>query len=142
MNASFFRGDSLDEMSEYDRRISAHRREVRQSAVCLSIKHVVDHDRVNRIVQGHLMPVRDANLGEQKQAYLEDQGIIEKDFGVKRDSLRFIKTNVSAWTSRSQDWYNSERRIIFATTSEAQRDQWIKFFREKAVVKPINKTYL
>lgn len=82
------------------------------------------------------MPVRDMNLGEQKQVYLEDHGILEKKFGVKRknNGQKFIKNNVSAWTNRTYDWYNSERRIIFATTSEEQRDNWIKFFQEKAIV--------
>jgi len=103
VNGSFCRDSSCDEMSEYDRRVSAHRREVRQSSVCVSIKNIVDQDKVNRIVQGHLIPVRDSNVGEQKQTYLEDQGILEKDFGVKRDgcNLKYIKTNVSAWTNRT-----------------------------------------
>lgn len=40
-------------------------------------------DKVTRIVQGHLMPIRDLNKGGPKEHYLEDQKIINKEFGEK-----------------------------------------------------------
>lgn len=42
---------------------------------------------VTRIIQGHLMPIRDFNKGGQKSHYLEDQQIINKDFGVPQVDL-------------------------------------------------------
>lgn len=43
---------------------------------------------------------------------------------------------VASWTTRACDWYNSERRIIFATKSEKERRKWIKYFRTFAIEKP------
>jgi hypothetical protein len=39
------------------------------------------YKQVTRIIQGHLMPIRDANKGVAKDHYLENQDIIHKDFG-------------------------------------------------------------
>lgn len=40
-------------------------------------------DVVTRVVQGHLMPIRDLNKGLYKQHYLEDpNNVLEKEFGV------------------------------------------------------------
>ena len=76
------------------------------------------------------MTVRDTNLGTQKERYLEDQTIVNKEFGVKREeNHKYIMTNMGSWTNRTVDWYNSERRIIFATTSEAARDKWMRYFK-------------
>ena len=44
--------------------------------------------KVTRIVQGHLMPVRDQNRGLQKEHYLEDQNIVNKEFGEPQVNLR------------------------------------------------------
>jgi hypothetical protein len=33
------------------------------------------------------------------------------------------------WSIRSGDWYNSERRVIFATKTKKERTKWIKYFR-------------
>ena len=40
---------------------------------------------------------------------------------------------MAAWSTRVMDWYNSERRIIFACTSEKDRNRWVNYFREKAM---------
>jgi hypothetical protein len=54
---------------------------------------------------------------------VEDQSIIKKKFGLKKkEGMKYIKNNASAWTNRAMDWYNSERRIIFATYSEIERN--------------------
>lgn len=36
-----------------------------------------------RIIQGHLMPIRDLDEGNMRNGYLEDQDIIEREFGQK-----------------------------------------------------------
>jgi hypothetical protein len=33
------------------------------------------------------------------------------------------------WSIRSGDWYNSERRIIFAARTKKERSKWLKFFK-------------
>lgn len=38
-------------------------------------------NHVTRIIQGHAMPIRDINRGRKKEHYLEDQNIINKEFG-------------------------------------------------------------
>ena len=65
-----------------------------------------------------------------KQAYLEDQTILNKEFGMAKDKE---VNRCSAWSTRVFDWYNSERRIIFACTSEKERSKWINYFRENAM---------
>lgn len=103
-------------------------------------KALISHSpasRQNRIVQGHLIAVRDTDVGMQKHAYLEDQSIINRNFGEKRPDMVMNSLNkVAAWTTRACDWYNSERRIIFACKSEKQRKKWIKYFKQYALEKP------
>ena len=42
-----------------------------------------------------------------------------REFGEKRVDIKTNALNSArAWSTRIQDWYNSERRVIFATTSE------------------------
>eukprot|EP00347_Sterkiella_histriomuscorum_P022149 403331507 len=130
-----------DDFPKYNKKLLEHERDKRISIIDVNNRaDEYEHDKVNRIVRGHLMPVRDFNLGDQKQAYLEDQRILNKQFGEKQQGtdFKFIQNNVSAWSSRQQDWYNSERRIIFATTSEFDRQQWIKYFKGQIVYKPKN----
>ncbi|MFS8160378.1 MAG: hypothetical protein ACMG6E_09275, partial [Candidatus Roizmanbacteria bacterium] len=43
------------------------------------------------------------------------------------------------WSIRSGDWYNSERRIIFAARTKKERSKWIKFFKgEGAKINVLN----
>lgn len=46
----------------------------------MSANHV-QHDKITRIIQGHLMPIRDLNKGTEKEHYIEDQKIIHREFG-------------------------------------------------------------
>ena len=61
----------------------------------------VEIQRKNRVIQGHLMAVRDMNEGMQKMAYVEDQDIIRREFGEKLKEFK-IKTVGSAisWSTR------------------------------------------
>lgn len=108
--------------NEYDKKVGKHRHEVRKSAIIHKMPLFEEPPlriKVNRIVQGHLMSVRDSNIGRQKHSYIEDQAIIKKRFGrKKRQGMKYITNHASGWTNRAMDWYNSERRIIFATNSE------------------------
>ena len=37
------------------------------------------------------------------------------------------------WKNREKDWYNAERRFIFATKTEQQRQRWLdEIMKEKA----------
>ena len=33
------------------------------------------------------------------------------------------------WSNRENEWYNSERRLIFACTSNFERERWIRHFQ-------------
>ena len=35
------------------------------------------------------------------------------------------------WSIRNGDWYNSERRIIFAARTKKERKQWLKYFEKE-----------
>ena len=52
--------------------------------------------------------------------------ITSKDFG-KDDNDG--KDSVM-WKNRQKDWYNAERRFIFACNSKKERDAWIEKIRE------------
>ncbi len=84
------------------------------------------------------MPIRDLNKGIKKKSYLEDQrnfkylivtGIITKKFGRPATNFRTAETNKNTWTTRANDWYNGERRIIFATKTDAECQKWMKYFK-------------
>lgn len=68
--------------------------------------------KVTRIVQGHLSTIRDSNKGQTRTSYLEDQSITKKEFG--HTASKQNKGNANSWSNRQIDWYNSERRMIFA----------------------------
>lgn len=59
------------------------------------------------------MPIRDKKRGKLI-SFLKDRQILNKDFGQNdnngKDSMK--------WSNRAKDWYNSERRFIFACKNE------------------------
>jgi len=75
------------------------------------------------------MPIRDINEGGQKNGYVEDQEILEREFGEKQESPMKNLNHYKVWSVRSGDWYNSERRMIFATRSRKERNRWLKHFK-------------
>ena len=81
------------------------------------------------MVKGHLIAVRDSNQGTARKHHLEDQSILQKKFG---DYVEQGKKSVSAvkWSTRNVDWYNSERRFIFACKSKEQRKKWMRLLAE------------
>lgn len=51
---------------------------------------------------------------------LTDKNITAKEFGKKvNEKLLLTGNNSSSWSNRSLDWYNSERRLIFAVDPES-----------------------
>lgn len=48
---------------------------------CSISQYMQTSNKVTRIIQGHLMPIRDLNKGLPRDHYLEDQEIIHRDFG-------------------------------------------------------------
>ncbi|CDW87864.1 UNKNOWN [Stylonychia lemnae] len=133
--------DDLFDLSNYNKKIKQHEREKRVAMIDINNRaEEYEHDKVNRIVKGHLMAIRDYNLGDQKKTYLEDFSMLEKNFGDRKRNINidFI-TNASSWTNRAIDWYNSERRLVFATTSEEQREAWMGYFKGKQFIESVNK---
>jgi len=68
------------------------------------------------------MAIRDFSKGRQgKQAKLYDRSITQKEFGQEdnngKDSMK--------WHNRQKDWYNAERRFIFAAPSQQLKSKWI-----------------
>lgn len=61
------------------------------------------------VEQGHAMVIRQSKKGEQSAE--------QKEFGAKQSST---------WKNREIDWYNAERRFIFATSSRAETLKWMK----------------
>lgn len=52
--------------------------------------------------------------------------ITKKEFGKDDNKGREACT----WRNREKDWYNAERRFIFAAVSREARDKWIKLILE------------
>jgi hypothetical protein len=64
--------------------------------------------------------VRDSNKIRQSGELLKDKNITAKEFGKKvNEKLLLTGDNASSWSNRSLDWYNSERRLIFAVDPES-----------------------
>ncbi len=63
-----------------------------------------------------MIAIRDSNLSKNNDhLILEDKRITQKEFGRKLVSQsKVAKDNTTSWTNRALDWYNSERRLIFA----------------------------
>ncbi len=67
-----------------------------------------------------MVTVRDSNKSVKSGELLTDKNITAKEFGKKiNENLLLSRNNSSSWTNRSLDWYNSERRLIFAVDPES-----------------------
>ena len=73
------------------------------------------------------MPIRDLNKGVTRAHYLEDQDIVSKEFG--RSTLSTGVQQTFTWSNRQNEWYNSERRFIFACKNEQERKKWMGAIR-------------
>jgi len=54
-----------DDLPKYNKKLIQHEREKRIAIIDINNRsEEYDHDKVNRVVKGHLLPVRDFNLGD------------------------------------------------------------------------------
>ena len=112
--------------------ISSHK-----GSITTSCKSPDNHKRVNKVVGGHAMAIRDLNRRkvEGKHAKLHDATITTKEFGQQdnngQDSMQ--------WHNREKDWYNAERRFIFSTPNSKMLRKWITLI-EKDKKRTIAKT--
>ena len=72
------------------------------------------------------MAIRDKNKGGKVKHHLEDKHIYKKEFGQDDNDGQDAMT----WENRQKDWYNSERRFIFATDSKILRKKWIQLIMQ------------
>ena len=68
------------------------------------------------------MAVRDNRRGTFKEHKIFSQEITHKEFGADDNEGH----DAMLWKNRERDWYNAERRFIFATKTLKKRNKWIK----------------
>ena len=88
-----------------------------------------NHTKRTKVITGHAIAVRDDFTGSQRDHRLYNTKITEKEFGADdKDGREAVQ-----WKNRVKDWYNAERRFIFATKTEQQRQRWLdEIMKEKA----------
>jgi hypothetical protein len=59
--------------------------------------------------------------------------IVKKEFG--RDDNK--GQEAQCWRNREKDWYNAERRFIFAAKDRETRDKWIRLILETKIKESI-----
>ena len=69
------------------------------------------------------MAFRDKNDGETRLRK-KLKNITRKDFGADDNDGKDAHT----WQNREKDWFNSERRFIFAADTKRKRHHWIEQF--------------
>ena len=70
--------------------------------------------KTTKVITGHAMAVRDNTRGEHKDHKLFNTEITHKEFGADDKGGKEAAT----WKNRVKDWYNAERRFIFAAKTE------------------------
>ena len=68
------------------------------------------------------MAVRDDRKGKHKDHKLFDGKITHKEFGEDDNEGH----DAALWKNRTKDWYNAERRFIFAAKGPKTRNKWIE----------------
>ena len=58
---------------------------------------------------------------------------MEREFGVKIDKANKNLNGYKVLSVRSGDWYNSERRIIFATRTKREKLKWMRYFNKETL---------
>ena len=87
------------------------------------------HRHENKVVKGHAMIIRDSKRKtitevDGKKVLLNNSDVHDKEFG---DNDKAGKESMT-WKNRERDWYNAERRFIFACESKQEMKKWIKNF--------------
>lgn len=78
--------------------------------------------RKTKVIAGHAMAVRDERRGNFTMHKLFSEEIVSKEFGANDNEGH----DAALWKNREKDWYNAERRFIFATKTVKRRDKWIE----------------
>ena len=78
--------------------------------------------RKTKVIAGHAMAVRDNRRGTYKDHKLYSGEIVSKEFGADDNEGH----DAMLWKNRERDWYNAERRFIFATKNPKRRNKWIE----------------
>ena len=81
-------------------------------------------DKKTKVLESHAMAIRDKNKGGKLRHKLEDKRITKKEFGADDNQGKESQT----WKNRETDWYNAERRFIFAADTKRKRNHWIEQF--------------
>ena len=68
------------------------------------------------------MAVRDKKAKDKDggSKFLADHKIAKKEFGKKMEGESLVNDNSTSWSNRQLDWYNSERRLIFAVDPQSK----------------------
>ena len=74
------------------------------------------------------MSIRDNRIGASQDHYLYSTDITEKDFGANDNEGH----DSALWKNRELDWYNAERRFIFATKTQGKCDKLIKLISKES----------
>ena len=53
--------------------------------------------------------------------------ITQKEFGTMTGE------HANTWTNRERDWYNAERRFVFAARTAKERDWWVNSMLEEGI---------
>lgn len=93
-----------------------------------------DPKHTTRIIGGHGMAIRDLKKGRKSHKLCDDH-ITGKDFG-KDDNDGH---DAMQWKNREKDWYNAERRFIFATQKKGQRKDFLEKFNKDKVATSLKK---
>jgi len=81
------------------------------------------YNKKTKIIGGHAMAIRDFSKSRQgKHAKLYDRSIVSKEFGQDDNNGK----DSMCWKNRQKDWYNAERRFIFAAPNDRLKATWIK----------------
>ena len=76
------------------------------------------------------MAIRDNKKGKEEHK-LHNIDITAKEFGADDNNGK----DAAMWKNREKDWYNAERRFIFATHKKVERKNWIdKVIKDKIAV--------
>lgn len=85
--------------------------------------------RITRIVEGHLMPFRDTSGSRKKRSgFVENEQLLRKEFGQDISTGNFKMSAIkskNSWSKRELDWFNAERRFVFACYNEHERQYWL-----------------
>jgi len=94
------------------------------------IRKTMQTPKITRIVEGHLMPFRDTSGSRKKRTgFIENEVLLKKEFGEDINTKNFRMTMIrpkSSWSKREVDWFNAERRFVFACYNEKERKYWIQ----------------